>query len=242
MAAQNYKQIQSWVGVYEGGYVNHPRDPGGATNRGITQVTYNGFRRRHGRARQSVRRLTDAEHDFIYRTQYWNRVRGDDLPSGVDLGVYDWGVKSGPARSIKALQRAVSAKADGVMGPKTLGLVKHYCSGRGAASLVTAICARRMKFLRRLDIWPDFGDGWTRRVEGRQPGAQPGDDVGVLDRGVGLAYGRADRLPMPKTAAPDRPLKFRLRDNLLAKSPIMSRAACSPCAAAITSSLLITNR
>ena len=157
MDAQNDDLIQSWVNVYEGGYVNHPRDPGGATNRGITQVTYNGFRRRHGRALQSVRRLTDAEHDYIYRTQYWNRVRGDDLPSGVDLAVYDWGVNSGPARSVKALQRAVGAKADGVMGPNTLAAVARFCErrvghnpGPGAASLGIAICGRRLEVLRAL--------------------------------------------------------------------------------------------
>ena len=204
MTAENYQLIQSWVNVYEGGYVNHPRDPGKGTNRGITQQTYNGFRKRHRKPLRDVRKLTDREHDVIYRRQYWQPIWGDALPSGVDVAVYDWGVNSGPRRSVRALQRAVGAKADGKMGPKTLALTKQFCSQRGAHELVIAICARRLRFLRRLDIWDTFGDGWTRRVEGRQPGAQPGDDVGVLDRGLALAYDRAPRLPMPKRAAPGK--------------------------------------
>lgn len=155
-----FDTIQPRVLRHEGGYVNHPRDPGGATNKGVTQRTYNAYLERVGRPAQSVRNITSSEIARIYRAQYWNVVRGDQLPDGVDYTVYDFAVNSGPSRAAKHLQRAVGVPADGVIGEITLAAVART----DAQAIIERVNASRMAFLRGLRHWGTFGRGWTRRV------------------------------------------------------------------------------
>ena len=118
----NFEQCMGWLLEHEGGYVNHPSDPGGETNLGVTRAVYEQY---------AGRQVMDGEmegltHDDvypIYRENYWNRVRGDDLPSGVDWSVFDWGVNSGTSRAAKALQRIAGVEQDGGIGPMTLQAV-----------------------------------------------------------------------------------------------------------------------
>jgi len=140
--------------------VNHPDAPGGATNKGITQATYDGWMRLQGRGRRSVRDITDAEVASIYRQQYWDVIKGDDLPSGVAYAVFDAAVNSGPARGAKWLQAAVGASQDGVIGGQTLAAAAKADPHK----TVDRMCDARMAFLRRLKHWSTFGKGWTRRV------------------------------------------------------------------------------
>lgn len=146
---------------HEGGYSDHPKDPGGATMRGVTQRTYDGWRTRAGLATQPVRGISDDEIGAIYRVQYWDRVRGDDLPDGVDLAVFDYAVNSGPARAARDLQRIVGETIDGVIGENTLGAVRSM----DPAQVVNALCDARLDFMRGLKTWQTFGKGWSRRVE-----------------------------------------------------------------------------
>ena len=203
----NFRTCLGWVLKHEGGYVNHPKDPGGATNRGVIQRTYNAYRKRMGLAKQSVKKITQAEVEAIYREQYWVAVHGDQLPAGVDYAVFDYGVNSGPRRSIKDLQRVIGANPDGWIGQETLSKVFDM----PAAEIVTKLCQRRYNFVRGLRHWKTFGRGWTRRIMGESMGAQT-DDIGVIDRGVMLALNAAsDRtpvpIPAPKEAAPGKALE-----------------------------------
>ncbi len=145
---------------HEGGYVDHPKDPGGATNKGITQKTYDSWRDRKGEFRRSVRRIADAEVAAIYRRDYWDAIRGDELPAGIDYCVFDFAVNSGIDRAARYLQSAVGSPADGKIGPNTIAAAK----GRDAKATIEAICDNRMAFLRGLRNWPTFGKGWTARV------------------------------------------------------------------------------
>ncbi len=195
---QNYLIIQPWILAYEGGFVNHPKDPGGATNQGITQRTYDAYRRRIGHATQSVRLIDNVERDTIYRVQYWDAIRGDDLPIGVDAAVYDFAVNSGPSRAAKFLQRIVGVKQDGVIGLQTLDAVARMDS----TQVIGQLCVDRMAFLRVARnpktgalLWPDFGTGWTRRVMGNADGVQD-SDTGIIDRATRLARGSA-LIPKP---------------------------------------------
>ena len=188
---QNYLIIQPWVLAYEGGFVNHPKDPGGATNQGITQRTYDAYRRRIGHATQSVRLIDNVERDTIYRVQYWDAIRGDDLPSGVDAAVYDFAVNSGPSRAAKYLQRIAGVKQDGVIGLQTLDAVARMDS----TQVIGRLCVDRMAFLRGLPTWGTFGTGWTRRVMGEIDGAQD-SDTGIIDRATRLARG-SPLIPKP---------------------------------------------
>lgn len=199
---QNFKQIQGWVLAHEGGYVNHPADPGGATNQGITQQTYDGWRRSRGESPRPVKQLLASERDAIYKTQYWNVVRGDDLPSGLDYAVYDFAVNSGAARATKELQRLLGVKVDGQLGNITLGAI----ATRGdLVGLIEQLCEARLRFMKRLKHWKTFGRGWTRRVMGDEHGVQQ-RDIGVVDRAVALAAGAAD-VPPPKLRAGFLPTK-----------------------------------
>lgn len=160
MASENYDACYKYTLKFEGGYVNHPKDPGGATNKGIIQRVYDGYRRRRGMDTRSVRYIDDHEVREIYRTQYWNAVRGDDLPKGVDLAVWDYGVNSGPSRAIKAMQAILGVRVDGAIGEATLAAVE-VCD---SADLVNKLCDQRLAFVKRLTIWKTFGKGWSRRI------------------------------------------------------------------------------
>lgn len=147
--------------VHEGGYSNHPRDPGGATMKGVTQRVYDGYRDGRRQPRQSVRFIANAELVEIYRFNYWNMVRGDELPAGVDLAVFDFGVNSGPGTAIKHLQRVLGIRQDAHPGAVTLA----EAARRDPAVLVQSYMAARRAFLRSLPTYPVFGVGWMRRCD-----------------------------------------------------------------------------
>lgn len=162
MSADRYSDALARVLVHEGGYVNDPRDPGGATNRGVTQRTYDGYRKRKALPARPVRQITSDEVGEIYRRSYWNAVRGDELPEGVDYVLFDGAVNSGPLQSIKWLQRALGVKVDGLMSEATVAAAEAFPDHD---ALIAAILDRRMAFLRALKPWRAFGKGWTRRVD-----------------------------------------------------------------------------
>ena len=143
---------------HEGGYVNHPRDPGGMTNLGVTKRVYEAW---VGRKvdEAAMRALTPDDVAPIYRANYWDAVWGDHLPSGVDFSVFDWAVNSGPPRAIKALQRIVGSVSDGIMGPKTMQAVMDM----DAEKIIDLMHGERQRFYERLDTFDTFGRGWTRR-------------------------------------------------------------------------------
>ena len=155
---QNFDKCMTMLLKHEGGFVNHPSDPGGMTNLGITQNTYNEF---HGIRldEQGMRDLTVADVTPIYRRNYWDRCRCPDLPSGVDWAVFDWAVNSGTGRSAKALQRAVEATEDGVIGNITLMKVNAL----DPINIINRLAVYREEFYRSLSTFDTFGRGWLRR-------------------------------------------------------------------------------
>ena len=155
---QNFDKCMTMLLEHEGGFVNHPSDPGGMTNLGITQNTYNEF---HGIRldEQGMRDLTVADVTPIYRRNYWDRCRCPDLPSGVDWAVFDWAVNSGTGRSAKALQRAVEATEDGVIGNITLMKVNAL----DPINIINRLAVYREEFYRSLSTFDTFGRGWLRR-------------------------------------------------------------------------------
>lgn len=158
---ENLTRTLAQIDESEGGYSRHPRDDdGGGTMRGVTTYTYHAYLKSIGQAPRDVRYITQAEVEDIYKTRYWDKVRGDDLRTGVDYTMMDFAVNSGPSRAVKHLQRVVSAPVDGMMGPVTLQLTQAM----PAATIIKAVCASRMTFLRSLAIFTTFGRGWSKRV------------------------------------------------------------------------------
>jgi lysozyme family protein len=156
----NFARSLASVLRHEGGYVNHPNDPGGPTNRGITLATFRKWVKKDGSA-NDLKRITDEQVAKIYRSVYWNGIKGDDLPGGIDYAVLDFAVNSGPTRAAKALQAVLGVEQDGAIGPVTLAAAR----AADPIKVVKALCDQRMAFLRKLSNWPTFGKGWTSRVE-----------------------------------------------------------------------------
>ncbi|MDJ0702740.1 MAG: glycosyl hydrolase 108 family protein [Leptolyngbyaceae cyanobacterium MO_188.B28] len=157
---ENFKGALKHVLVHEGGWADHPADPGGATMKGVTLMTY---RRHFGRnkSKADLRNISDEELGQIYRAGYWDKCKCDELPSGLDYAVFDAAVNSGPGRGAKWLQYAVGAKQDGGIGAKTLARL----DGLAPSEIINTMCDRRLAFLRSLRTWRTFGRGWGRRVE-----------------------------------------------------------------------------
>jgi uncharacterized protein (TIGR02594 family) len=160
MAASSYGEALARLLVHEGGNDDDPRDPGGRTSRGILQLEWDAWRRTRPGLPADVWRAPQDQVEAIYRQKYWDALRCDDLPAGVDYAVFDYGVNSGIGRAGKVLQRLVGTASDGEIGPDTIAATKRA----NAAVLIEAICDERLAFLQGLRTWPTFGKGWGRRV------------------------------------------------------------------------------
>jgi lysozyme family protein len=143
----------------EGGFVNDPRDPGGATNRGITARTLAAWRKQEVTV-ADVRALGVEEAAAIYRARYWDPLRCGEMPAGVDLMVFDFGVNAGPARSARLLQQAVGAVPDGAIGSATLAKV----TAADPRQVIGQLAQARLAYYRALPTFGAFGRGWTSRV------------------------------------------------------------------------------
>ena len=155
----NWDACFNHVIKHEGGYVNHPNDPGGRTNLGITQQVLEDWLDRPV-TEAEMRALTPEKVKPIYKEFYWDRIKGDKLPSGVDYCVFDAAVNSGVRRASQWLQISLGVTADGVIGPQTLAMTLAVSPD----TIIRNYCAQRLKFLEGLSTWPTFGVGWDRRV------------------------------------------------------------------------------
>ena len=157
---ENFEKSLTELLKHEGGYVNHPSDPGGRTNLGVTQDVWEDWIDR-AVSEAEMKALTPAKVAPLYREMYWDRIKGDKLPAGVDYLVFDAAVNSGASRAAKWLQTTAGAVADGVIGEQTLRQVALT----NPHMLIDKYSDNRLAFLQRLATWPTFGDGWERRVE-----------------------------------------------------------------------------
>jgi lysozyme family protein len=157
--SSSFESAVALVLQHEGGFVHHPRDPGGATKFGITRETLSRARGRPASV-EDVRQLTREEAASIYRNLYWKAVRADELPLGLDFAVFDLAVNSGPKRAMTMLQNVLGVEADGLIGPVTI----RAANRADPAEAVRRLTRSRLGFLSRLATWPVFGRGWRRRV------------------------------------------------------------------------------
>ena len=150
----NFDECLKMLLHHEGGYVNHPKDPGGETNLGVTKRVYEKWG-----GTKDMKDLTVEDVAPIYKENYWNRCKCDDLESGVDWVVFDWAVNSGTGRSAKAIQKICGATQDGAIGPKTLALIKT----QDTEHVIEEFGKIRQNFYESLKTFDTFGKGWTRR-------------------------------------------------------------------------------
>lgn len=162
----NFHSALAHVLKSEGGFVNHPKDPGGMTNLGCTKNTWEEYVG-HPVSESDMRDLTPELVAPLYKRKYWDKVAGDDLPSGVDYAVFDAAINSGPGRAAKWLQETVGVTADGSIGKGTLAAVEAM----DTQDLIAKYNDRRLQFLEGLPTFATFGKGWSRRVSEVQSAA-----------------------------------------------------------------------
>ena len=155
----NFSQCFALVLKHEGGYVDNPADPGGATNLGCTKAVWEQY---IGRSvtKDDIKALTPNDVMPLYKVKYWDTIKGDDLPEGVDYAVFDFAINSGPSRAAKALQSVLSVTVDGQIGSATLRALETA----NPREVATAVCEARLAFLQSLPTYGTFGKGWSRRV------------------------------------------------------------------------------
>ena len=157
---ENYQKCLEMILHHEGGYVNHPKDPGGETNLGVTKRVYEEWG-----GTKDMRDLTVEDVAPIYEKNYWGRVKGDELPNGLDLCVFDFCVNAGTGRAAKYLQSMVGATRDGAIGPNTLRQVNEYIEVNGLQATIQTYQTNRQRYYEKLKTFETFGRGWTRRVD-----------------------------------------------------------------------------
>lgn len=154
----NFDKCLEMLLEHEGGYVNSKFDKGGMTNLGVTKRVYDDWIGRES-TEQEMRDLTPDDVAPIYKKNYWDLVKGDQLPAGVDWCAFDWAVNSGKSRPSKAIQRAVGATQDGAIGNQTLGLIAE----KDPKFIIDYVYTVRQAFYESLDDYKHFGRGWSRR-------------------------------------------------------------------------------
>ena len=163
----NWDEALRHILKYEGGYVNHPSDPGGMTNLGVTKRVWEEWTGKPA-TEADMRALTPEMVGPLYKTRYWDAVRADDRPSGVDLCVFDCAVNAGVGRASKFLQQAVGVTADGQIGPKTV----EATTAKPADEVVAKFCDLREAHYKSLPTFATFGKGWMRRLASVESEAQ----------------------------------------------------------------------
>lgn len=153
----SFETVVHMVLEHEGGYVNHPSDPGGETKYGISKRAYPDV---------DIAELTEDDAADIYKRDYWDRIKGDDLPVGVACVVMDYAVNSGISRASKALQSVCGiANGDGIIGPASLNAVWVTVKNTSEEDVINAVTTQRQEFIRALKIYDTFGKGWERRID-----------------------------------------------------------------------------
>lgn len=156
----NWEKAFLTVLVHEGGYVNHPKDPGGCTNMGVTKNAWELYLGKRV-TEDDMKALTVEMIKPFYKKMYWDKIKGDQLPSGVDIAAFDFAVNSGVSKSSRVMQEIAGVTQDGVIGPRSLEAILAV----PPEEMIDAITMTRLEFLKRLPTWDTFGKGWSKRVE-----------------------------------------------------------------------------
>jgi lysozyme family protein len=153
----NFQECLDLVLKSEGGWVNHPSDPGGETNLGVTKAVWEEYL---GHPVKTMKNLTKDDVAPMYELKYWRPCYCEVLPRGLDFVVFSMGVNAGPGRSVKLLQQSIGCVPDGVIGPRTRELI----SASNSANLIAKFSETRREYYRSLKTFPIFGKGWLARV------------------------------------------------------------------------------
>lgn len=163
---RNFARCLSLVLKHEGGWADNPKDPGGATMKGVTIGTFRAYVKPNA-TKDDLRKITNEQIATVYRRHYWDKVAGAELPDGIDYAVFDFAVNSGPDRAAKYLQKVAGVTQDGKIGPATIKATRDKLP----AGVINRLCDDRLAFMKRIKgkdgnpLWNTFGNGWSSRVK-----------------------------------------------------------------------------
>lgn len=164
-----YEECLEYILLKEGGYSNHPSDRGGATNKGVTQRTYNAYLTKHQLPLRSVEEIDSHEVSIIYQEEYWDKCRCSDIPFPLDLAVFDSAVQHGTTRASKWLQNCVGTSADGVVGDKTIYAVHDKVINKRLEDVLDNYINGRIAFYAQIikndPTQEKFAKGWKNRTD-----------------------------------------------------------------------------
>jgi lysozyme family protein len=155
-----FKKCLELVLKSEGGYIDHPKDPGGRTNLGVTQAVWEEWLG-HPVSEKDMKAFTPEKVAPMYEMKYWRTSYCEKLPQGLNLLVFSMAVNSGSGRAVKLLQRCLGLVEDGVIGARSMAKIQE-CS---AVDLVERYSATRKAFYESLKLFPVFGNGWLNRCD-----------------------------------------------------------------------------
>lgn len=157
---ENFEEALKAILKHEGGYVHHKLDPGGMTNLGVTKKVWEEWVG-HPVGEKEMRELTPATVAPMYKKKYWDAVKADELPTGLDYLMFDFAINAGPGRAAKTMQKAIGTTPDGAIGPKTMAALK----AADPADLIAKFSMEKELFYKALPTFATFGKGWLRRVD-----------------------------------------------------------------------------
>lgn len=159
----NFDYCLGLILKHEGGFVNHPKDPGGMTNLGVTKKVWEEY---VGKPvdEATMRSLKQSDVGPLYKKSYWDKIHADELPSGVDYAMFDCAINSGTGRSAKFAQKICNVTPDGAIGPASLAAINRVVEEEGARYFIEEFNDARLRFLQALPTFETFGKGWSKRV------------------------------------------------------------------------------
>jgi lysozyme family protein len=157
---ENFEEALKAILKHEGGYVHHKLDPGGMTNLGVTKKVWEEWVG-HPVGEKEMRALTPDTVAPMYKKKYWDAVKADELPTGLDYLMFDFAINAGPGRAAKTMQKAIGTTPDGAIGPKTMAALK----AADPADLIAKFSMEKELFYKALPTFATFGKGWLRRVD-----------------------------------------------------------------------------
>jgi len=157
---ENFNEALKAILKHEGGFVNHPKDPGGMTNLGVTKKVWEEWVGKPV-GEKEMRALTPGTVAPMYKKKYWDAVKADELPTGLDYLMFDFAINAGPGRAAKTMQKAIGTTPDGAIGPKTMAALK----AADPADLIAKFSMEKELFYKALPTFATFGKGWLRRVD-----------------------------------------------------------------------------
>ena len=161
-------QSLDWLLEEEGGFSNHPSDRGGATMYGVTQTTYNAFRKKKGKSQQPVKNITKEEAYTLYEEEYWRAASCHLLPWPISYLTFDAAVNSGVKRAVQWTQAGIGVTADSIVGPGTVAAAKKVLEEGDTGRLLGIVDARTVFLARLVSSKPSqaaFLLGWWRRTQ-----------------------------------------------------------------------------